>query len=997
MTKMELSKESLFLLAKKITNKNTPFPLVDTSNILKLNSESILNEKERAKSLKKDDNIVNNEQKTFKKVIRFKNKFLEKNNIQINEEKMRNILTEKKRKLKLALSQKNNKANNQTKKNIQMSAILKLNTSKDKNKKYEKENNTSIKEETHQYINFEKDNNINNNYNNSNYYNSFTNIQLNTDNDNRLNNNRLAKRKIYNSNSGFLERNKPNYSFLTNNNSLRQIETSFNFNKLNYDNNKDDINTSIHRYSSKKKNNEHNIIDIKEGINNENEIKPTNINNNNINNNININININNSNNDNGRINKLSKKKSSRNTPKYVSNNNKKQTNYITYYKNNTTNRNNIIRKLPTYSNINNISIDKDLEPNLNIDFKEKEIIIPSSEKIIKKYISHKSYYNTKLNEDKRYEYKEFIEEEEENDDIDNNSNEYIQNRKSDRIKDIEKYNIYNINLNFISDKETDVKNNDYYTTNDLNYKHVSKNKINNSKQKKKSTQKVGDYYISHGKNNQLYSIKTDNNNINNSFNDNIYENNLIRNKNVNHKNSIKKIRNNNSVTEIKYNYDYDYNNTMEAPIPINHINNKKDIIQLEDLLILEGKLFHILNCLKNGTVITKMCVEWWSFYTFSSFYGKFPKLFPKIKDHNIITDYEIAHDAVILELLSVIVTYEVLSDVQSNKYLIDILIYLITEIHQNFLVECDYILSKVNVQSINNIWINKLKNLILSKKQWNKRNAIHLDLIKEGNDIIQDYIQDIINWYSNNTNNINTTALNFYNNNISKLNLIQLNMYFNEIINKENIKIGRTFSYIIKTKFNKKEKNYENTNIIVPYLPKEIEGNKKYTLVLDLDETLISFRFNKKYQGILRTRPGLYNFLKDVGTKYEMVIFTAGTQQYADPIIDIIEKDKEIFVKRLYRQHTVFIDNIFVKDLTKLGRDLSKIIIVDNMPQNFTFQKENGIFIKNYFGQDDDDTALIDLTPILLRIASKPNNDVRKELKKYREQIFTQITTNLK
>ena len=110
MTKMELSKESLFLLAKRFSNKNAPYGLVDASNILKLNSESlslILNEKERAKSLKKEDNIVNNEQKTFKKVIKFKNKFLEKNNIQINEEKMRNILIEKKRKIKLALSQKN--------------------------------------------------------------------------------------------------------------------------------------------------------------------------------------------------------------------------------------------------------------------------------------------------------------------------------------------------------------------------------------------------------------------------------------------------------------------------------------------------------------------------------------------------------------------------------------------------------------------------------------------------------------------------------------------------------------------------------------------------------------------------------------------------------------------------------------------------------------------------------------------------------------------------
>ena len=88
--------------------------------------------------------------------------------------------------------------------------------------------------------------------------------------------------------------------------------------------------------------------------------------------------------------------------------------------------------------------------------------------------------------------------------------------------------------------------------------------------------------------------------------------------------------------------------------------------------------------------------------------------------------------------------------------------------------------------------------------------------------------------------------------------------------------------------------------------------------------------------------------------------------------------------------------NKVYLKDLTRLGRDLSKIIIVDNMPQNFSLQKENGILIKNFFGEEQYETTLKDLSNILLKIASKPNNDVRKELKKYREERFTKITTNL-
>ena len=54
----------------------------------------------------------------------------------------------------------------------------------------------------------------------------------------------------------------------------------------------------------------------------------------------------------------------------------------------------------------------------------------------------------------------------------------------------------------------------------------------------------------------------------------------------------------------------------------------------------------------------------------------------------------------------------------------------------------------------------------------------------------------------------------------------------------------------------------------MVPYLPEKIENKKNYTLVLDLDETLISFKFNEQHIGMLKMRPGLYNFLENVKKK---------------------------------------------------------------------------------------------------------------------------------
>ena len=67
----------------------------------------------------------------------------------------------------------------------------------------------------------------------------------------------------------------------------------------------------------------------------------------------------------------------------------------------------------------------------------------------------------------------------------------------------------------------------------------------------------------------------------------------------------------------------------------------------------------------------------------------------------------------------------------------------------------------------------------------------------------------------------------------------------------------------------------------------------------------------------------------------YEIVIFTAAMQEYADWILDKIDVNNVINY-RLYRQHTRPKGNVFVKDLSLLGRSLNKMIIIDNSPDNF-------------------------------------------------------------
>ena len=544
----------------------------------------------------------------------------------------------------------------------------------------------------------------------------------------------------------------------------------------------------------------------------------------------------------------------------------------------------------------------------------------------------------------------------------------------NERKKDMEHNNTVNINLNFIPNPNNK-RINTHGNISHLNINRrkriiISPEQKNNNNVNKQINMRNSSN-INHIKSPQLKNLF--------SYNNNKKEIGDVRPTN----NSIKK-SNTETIYELKG----------------EEIKNKKDIIQIEDLLILEGKFCHLLDCLNYENPLPKMCIEWWNFYTYSSYFGKFPKLFPKVKKSNDeISDYQIAHDTILFELLSIVFAYEILKENFLRKNMMKDLMILINEIHQNFLIECDYILSKISDRSMTNLWIKKLKNLILSKKTWNL-NMNHLNLLHLKNISVHNNIKYLIKICSNIIEknrgidiNIDLNTLSYFNNNIPNVNLIELSDYFSSEISKENSRINKAFTHIIKRN---NKINYNNL-IIIPYLPLKTSKDKyQYTLVLDLDETLISFRINQTGKGILKMRPGLFNFLKRVKNKYELVVFTAGTKEYADPIIDIIEQKEKFFVKRLYRQHTIYRDNTFIKDLTKLGRDLNKIIIVDNMPQNFRLQKENGILINNYFGQDNGDNTLQLLGDILLKIAQSPGKDVRNEIKKYKEEIFTKITTNL-
>ena len=178
---------------------------------------------------------------------------------------------------------------------------------------------------------------------------------------------------------------------------------------------------------------------------------------------------------------------------------------------------------------------------------------------------------------------------------------------------------------------------------------------------------------------------------------------------------------------------------------------------------------------------------------------------------------------------------------------------------------------------------------------------------------------------------------------------------------------------------------------------------------MLDLDETLVYFQkdiylYNNNYASninpTLILRPGLFEFLNKMKPLYELVLFSFGTKDYVDYILSIIEKNGKIFEYVLYRQHATYEKGDYVKNLSLLGRDLKRIIIVDDIPHVFKLQKNNGLCIKAFYGDVISDRNTLKLLgKILEKIrfdAEENDGDIRKSLKKQRNLIFTNITTSL-
>ena len=160
------------------------------------------------------------------------------------------------------------------------------------------------------------------------------------------------------------------------------------------------------------------------------------------------------------------------------------------------------------------------------------------------------------------------------------------------------------------------------------------------------------------------------------------------------------------------------------------------------------------------------------------------------------------------------------------------------------------------------------------------------------------------------------------------------------------------------------------------------------HTLVLDLDDTLINSNWNRERGWRVFKRPGVDPFLEHLAQFYEMVVFTDQLLTYGEPILERLDP-KRYVTHRLYRESAQYKHGEYIRDLSKLNRDMERVLYISSKPKSAEMNPENVIPIQPWRYEDGStDTALLDLMPFLESIVRLGVADVRAVLSSYKEEM---------
>ena len=459
------------------------------------------------------------------------------------------------------------------------------------------------------------------------------------------------------------------------------------------------------------------------------------------------------------------------------------------------------------------------------------------------------------------------------------------------------------------------------------------------------------------------------------------------------------------NINKKKYLTTYTENNSS-----YNINNNFKEDFEL--IFNLLNKIKIIINKIDNYEQIQEDCNNFVQYYFNNVIYNKLANFFSDIRISYLIKK----------EIIFLLLCYDISFNTNSYNKTGILLKTILTIIYSNYLIILYSVLLK-------NYSIELDKYLIILKKEIASNNIKSegpiLQILENNFLYINNYYKMIVdNIYKESNSKIINKNIKFpyclnnkelYGNDVIKINIIS--SFFNETFKSSHDNIYslndlKKFFYLFLfrnnttyniTDYEKKKEIINNSiknvsisqfnisnninNKNIQYLLPKIKNNYEYSLVLDLDGTLISYQ---KDSSNIILRPGLNSFLKNMKKNYELILFTSATHEYVDPIVKFIEKDEKYFDYILYRNHLSYDEKgEYFKNLNLLNRNIKKIIIVDDCENNFKLHKSNGICLKPFYGDSDNVLNLLSRILIKMKIDADKIGDIRICLKQVKKDLI--------
>ena len=545
----------------------------------------------------------------------------------------------------------------------------------------------------------------------------------------------------------------------------------------------------------------------------------------------------------------------------------------------------------------------------------------------------------------------------------------------------------------------------------DIDVNSLSPNSFYNSNVEVNNNSNLNNSYdfIHQNKINKIYELKNSLGNpkyarnmmINSDFKNNKYLSiSTIPNRSLDNKHKMRYLFNSNKkhMRNSSYNY-FPINEINEQDALLTNSNNgESNNINLDNLTYIEGLLNNILQKLYSNQNIFDInakneCFQFLKYYKQSSLFNKFPLFFSSNKNQLVIKS------AINLHLFIVLITY----NLSSNQIMLSKVIHLLKNIY--YLLKTNLFLIIHQIESTNNEYNNDIHfqtcNIFLNQKGFNYFNEDDkINLINNNCVSIVNALKIILNLYQSMNNKHFLNLKNIYLN-ISRITEQDIYNYFYSSIAIDND--NNNNRYIIYQKEQEEDENfiekiifsYKLNKAIPPFLKHKCK--KRFTIVLDLEDTLLNIKMTDTRKLILNLRPGLISFLSGIKPYYEIISFSKFSKSYSNTIINYIQQGRKLFDANLYREHCTLIGRKFVKDISRIGRDMKHIIMVDDLPENLEKFKANGILILPYEGEEQNkDRVLYELKKILILFCRLGFNDIRLAIQRYKDDIYEKITMGL-